>query len=278
MGQVERFLEEKYGAAGRLSGGYTNLAYKIKTNPPLVAKIASLSNEDLLNEANALQVLHGKVPTPKYIDDHSLESSFILVTSYERGENGQSILDTGDMAKAEAVFKNMGLVLANLIHSHAYTDGSLKLRKAKVLEPASLDFVPQPLVEKSRTFFPLLSTDMNEWVLSHGDYGSHNILFDSDGKITVIDWEWTEWFHPLVDIAWTLWNTKLHYPHMADRLNQAFLKAYQSVRPLAYTEPLIKAYVLYKIWHLLNRLHHADAAVQNNWVSRLDWTLRTNIL
>ena len=114
-------------------------------------------------------------------------------------------------------------------------------------------------------------------MLTHGDYGSHNILFAEHDNITVIDWEWVEWFHPLVDIAWTCWNTKLHYPNVADRLNQTFISAYQTIRPITCTNDEIKTYSLYKLWSILKKVQNSGEETREKWVSRLEWTLNPDL-
>ncbi|MDQ0192538.1 hypothetical protein J2T20_000877 [Paenibacillus wynnii] len=46
-------------------------------------------------------------------------------------------------------------------------------------------------------------------------------------NLNVLDWEWAEWAewgHPLNDVGWVVWFTKLHYPQLAPVLNNAFVE------------------------------------------------------
>jgi aminoglycoside phosphotransferase (APT) family kinase protein len=278
MDQNLKTLTERYGRMRRLTGGFTNAAYLLQdTTPNLVAKVAALSNQDLLNEKNVLGFLGENTFAPQYVDTFSVDSAFILVTTFKEGDNGQGILDTGDMKRATNLFYKMGICLARNIHSMPFEGETASLRMGKPVS-TRLDFVPKDLQAQSEAYLKQINWDPSTWVLTHGDYGSHNILFGDNDQFTVIDWEWTEWFHPLVDIAWACWNTKLHYPDIADTLNQTLMNAYQSVTPLDCTDDDIKIYVLYKIWNILNRVQNADKDTQEKWISRLKWTFTTKII
>jgi aminoglycoside phosphotransferase (APT) family kinase protein len=59
--------------------------------------------------------------------------------------------------------------------------------------------------------------------LVHGDAGLHNILWD--GRIAaLLDWEWSGWGEPLLDIAWVYWT--IRWRKLPDALWQAFLGGY----------------------------------------------------
>lgn len=277
MDRIMKVLNKKYGQVQRLTGGFTNAAFLLGTESPLVAKVAALSNQDLTNEMNALHFLDQTSLAPKYVDFINEGDASILVTTFEEGLNGQAILDTGNMAKAETLFYEMGLVLAKDIHAFTFHSPETPLRKG-FIEYDGIDFVPEALAVESAKLLCQIPVCTNEWVLTHGDYGSHNILYREDGSLAVIDWEWTEWFHPLVDIAWTCWNTKLHYPAIANRLNPIFIKAYQSINPMACLDSDLKPYVIYKLWQILHRIRHADKATQEKWIDRLDWTFNHQII
>jgi aminoglycoside phosphotransferase (APT) family kinase protein len=192
--------------------------------------------------------------------------------------NGQEILDTRDLKRSHDLFRHMGELLSTQIHSYSHTGdhGGLRSADFKALR-FDVDYVPKVFVEESQALLEQIDAPVHEWTLTHGDFGSHNILADGR-KLTVIDWEWAEWGHPLVDIAWACWNTKLHYPKIADGLNHTFIRAYQARRPISCTSEHIKAYSLYKLWTILQKVKHADRQTQMKWVNRLEWTLHTDIL
>lgn len=56
---IIRGLEARYACRlERLTGGYTNLTYLMAgAEPPLVAKITNLSNEDTLNEVQVMRLV-----------------------------------------------------------------------------------------------------------------------------------------------------------------------------------------------------------------------------
>lgn len=278
--ELERLMK-KYSAAElvRLTGGFTNAVYLLKgIEPPLVAKVAQWSNRDLQNEANSLLFLKNTPFTPKLIDIFSENQVQIIVYTFVKGMNGQAVLDTGDLKRSTDLFRDMGKLLSTHIHSYSYTGdhGGLRSADFKTLR-FDLDYVPKVLIEKSQVLLRKIEAPVHEWTLTHGDYGAHNILANG-GNLTVIDWEWAEWSHPFVDIAWTCWNTKLHYPKIADGLNRTFIQAYQTHRPISRTSEQIQVYSLYKLWTILQKIQHADRETQMKWINRLEWTLHTDIL
>jgi len=279
MSDVFKRITDKYGSVDPLTGGFTNMTYLIKSRKPLVAKIAAFSNEDLLNEKTALHHLKETALVPEFVDILTEETPFILITSFEEGMNGQAILDAGNMERANSLFYKMGERLARDIHFYHFKDHKTPLRQGGWTFFPKIPFVSQDLINKSRPYMDVINDNPAEWVLTHGDYGAHNILFHSGDQLKVIDWEWSEWFHPLVDIAWTCWNTKLHYADIADPLNQTFIRAYKSVNPLpSITDEEIKAYALYKIWNILKRIPYDDKATIEKWSTRMQWTFSAKII
>ena len=275
MDRIIEILTKKYGRMRPLSGGFTHVAYRLEGPSPLVAKVASRSKHDIDNEVKAITFLQEAAYAPKPVDSLSADGFSAIVTTYIEGVNGQAVLDTGDIERSEALFRRMGVRLAKDIHARRYDGDARGLRIARPdAYPFYAPFLPEWAVAASRSFLARIDdTPRKDWVFTHGDFGAHNVLDQNDGGPPVIDWEWAEWFHPLADVAWACWNTKLHYPQIAEHLNRTFLAAYQSVRPINATPDLIKAYSLYKIWTILDKIRDAEADVQEKWVKRLIWTL-----
>lgn len=275
-------LTKKYGPVEpiRLTGGFTNATYLLHgTNPALVAKVANLSNLDIENESRALLFLKDSTHTPRIVDMVSEKGSRIVITQFLEGENGQAVLDTGDVHRSENLFKEMGRCLADGVHARLYEGNRQNLRLGNLYGSSdSLDFAPRALLMGCHEVLDRLDAPLEEWVLTHGDFGAHNVLVKSGRPLTVIDWEWAEWFHPLVDLAWVCWNTKLHYPAIADRLNHAFLQSYQSRKPINFEADTLKAFALYKLRNILFRMQNADRQTQEKWIHRLEWTLNSEIL
>ncbi|WNS42384.1 aminoglycoside phosphotransferase family protein [Paenibacillus sp. MMS20-IR301] len=279
IANIIRALEIRYGCClERLTGGYTNITYLMTgTEPQLVAKVSNLSNEDTLNEINVMKLLQGSCDTPVVHDVSLLEGMRVIVMDCMRGVNAQSVLDAGDWTRADWIYRNMGQLLAAQIHSRPYVQqaSGIRVSNRPGLAPMirKLEFVPESLGRQSVQLLSAAGDPEQPWVLTHGDYGVHNLLYEPESALHVLDWEWAEWGNPLNDVAWVCWFTKLHYPVRAAELNAAFMEGYLSVHPLSFSPQQLKAASLYKVWNVLHRLRIAPKEVQREWVRRLEWTL-----
>ncbi|QUL54804.1 aminoglycoside phosphotransferase family protein [Paenibacillus tritici] len=276
---IIRVLEARYTCRmERLTGGYTNLTYRMAgAEPPLVAKIANLSNDDTLNEVQVMRLVQGSCDTPAVHEVSEMDGMRIIIMDCMQGGNAQSILDAGDWTRAERIYCSMGQLLAAQIHSRPYQPqgAEIRLSNRSALSQVihTLEFVPAPLGRQSLQMLSAAEAGELPWVLTHGDYGVHNLLCESDGHLHVLDWEWAEWGSPLNDVAWVCWFTKHHYPGQSGMLNTAFIRGYLSVTPLSFTPQQMKAASLYRVWNILHRLRIAPKEVQREWVRRLEWTL-----
>jgi aminoglycoside phosphotransferase (APT) family kinase protein len=276
-----KHLSNTYGLFSpiRLTGGYTNETFLLKgTNPPLVGKVANTFNKDIENEINCLKLIQESGIVPKLYETFQTNSYQIMVIEYCEGQNAQSILDQNDLEKTKEIYTLLGRTLANGIHSQKYMFSSLGIRECNIKELSlELDFVPQELSRLSKELISSVNDHKEDWVLTHGDYGVHNVLFKQNCRLTVLDWEWSEWGNPLADIAWVCWFTTLHYPESATLLNSLFIKAYTKDQPISFPVEKLKGYCLYKVWKVLNKVQHATVEVQEEWVRRLKWTIETDI-
>jgi tRNA A-37 threonylcarbamoyl transferase component Bud32 len=246
------------------------------TSPPLVAKVTNLSNEDTLNEINVMKLLQGSCDTPLVHDVLEIDGKRIIIMDCMQGVVAQSILDNRDWSRAEQIYRNMGMLLASQIHSRTYSGQAqgirLSNRDAVARIIAELEFVPGLLGRDSMRILSAADTGEQPWVLTHGDYGVHNLLCEAEA-LHVLDWEWAEWGNPLNDVAWVCWFTKLHYSGQAWALNTAFIEGYLSAGRLPFSPQQLKAGSVYKVWNVLYRLRIAPKEVQREWVRRLEWTL-----
>lgn len=276
---IIRVLEATYACRlERLTGGYTNLTYLMAgAEAPLVAKIASLSNEDTLNEIQVMRLVQGSCDTPAVHKIMEMDGMRIVIMDGMQGVNAQSVLDAGNWSRAERIYGRMGLLLAEQIHSRPYhpSGKEIRLSNRSQLDQliTSLEFVPASLGRHSLQLLESAGAGELPWVLTHGDYGVHNLLCDEEDVLHVLDWEWAEWGSPLNDVAWVCWFTKHHYPAKARVLNAAFLEGYLAGNPLAFTPRQMKAACLYRVWNILYRLRIAPREVQHEWTRRLEWTL-----
>ncbi|WP_138751664.1 aminoglycoside phosphotransferase family protein [Paenibacillus sinopodophylli] len=261
-----------------LAGGYTNLAFLVEgSHPLLVAKVVHLSNEDTMNEINGLKLLQGSGVTPIIHDVLDISNMRIVLMDYMNGRNGQSILDSEDWERGTILYKSMGKLLALQIHTHQFDGNDKGIRQSNLArlkeDDLVLEYVPDELAKLSKEILSEAELNEEQWVLTHGDYGSHNVLFEAERHVNVLDWEWAEWGNPLGDVAWVCWFTKLHYSGQAHLLNTVFIKEYLAHYPSTISSEQLKACCVHKVWNILMRVSHAPVEVQTEWVRRLEWTI-----
>lgn len=197
---------------------------------------------------------------------------------FRKGINGQAILDNNELEKTKELYKSLGESLAKSIHSYKYNKTS-GLNECSLNETTfHLDFVPENLITNSKRILQNIHDIKGEWVLTHGDYGIHNVLYTDSNTLTILDWEWAEWANPLTDIGWVCWFTKLHYPEQADSLLSLFIKEYRNYNPIHLSPETLKAYCVYKVWKVLHKIQNSSKEVQEEWIKRLKWTLETDII
>jgi len=107
--------------------------------------------------------------------------------------------------------------------------------------------------------------------LVHGDAGLHNVLWD--GRITaLLDWEWSGWGNPLLDVAWLYWT--MRWRAVAPDLWDVFLSSYRAA--FAEAPPAdagsLRALVFGQIADILIRVREQPAA-RAEWLRRANWTL-----
>lgn len=130
--KITRELESRYHCRlTQLTGGYTNMIFLMEgTEPLLVAKVTSLSNQDTFNEINALRLLRESGIFPVVHDMLEIYNMNIILMDYKLGVHGQSVLDS------ERVVKNynvMGVAKASLeaIRINAISSGPIRSLSAK---------------------------------------------------------------------------------------------------------------------------------------------------
>ena len=277
---IKQQLKDKYGdfTLVPLTGGYTNQTFLLKGIIPfLVVKAGSSHNEDFQNEVNCLKIIEGN-SVPKIYELIELKAHHLIVMEYRSGKNGQSLLDDLNIEKAKRLYKELGESLSKDIHSLKYNHIPDGVREGK-LDPLQTDlgFIPSELFNISKETLKELTDSREEWVLTHGDYGPHNVLLTEDHHLTVLDWEWSEWGNPLSDIGWICWFTSLHYPEISDTLIPLFFEGYLANQSINLSAKKLKAYCIYKVWKVLVRIENAPIEVKQEWMRRLKWTIETDI-
>ncbi|WP_108669142.1 aminoglycoside phosphotransferase family protein [Peribacillus acanthi] len=262
----------------RLNGGYTNETFLLKgTSPLLVIKKSFSLSQDFENEISCLKLLQESSIVPKFIESFTGEDFQITVMEFKEGENGQSIIDNHDLERTKLLYQRIGHSLAKHVHSNKYYNASKGIKNSILSEMSfDLEFIPADLIEQSKLILEKIKDPIEDWVLTHGDYGIHNVLYSDENELAILDWEWAEWGNPLSDIAWVIWFTKLHYPSYAPILNSLFVEEYQSISPIDLYSDKIKGYCIYKVWKILHKVKQAPSDVQKEWIRRLNWTIETD--
>ncbi|GIO97129.1 hypothetical protein J14TS5_22150 [Paenibacillus lautus] len=261
-----------------LTGGYTNYTLLLeRSNPLVIAKIFNKNNSDAKSEMNTLTLLNNSGVSPRIHDYFEDDTSSYIIMDYIHGINGQRFLDQGDMDKAREIYKLLGVRLSNEIHSIKQKNSHSELPIIVLVNGGidSLDFVPSDVKDRVKHILDIHVKE--EKTIIHGDYGPHNTIV-SDDSMVVIDWEWGGWGHPLQDIAWVLWFVHLHYPDFSKELSEIFLNAYCLHSTIQITEEAVKAFALSRVINILNRIKNANTNVKNEWLRRLEWTMKTNFV
>lgn len=261
-----------------LSGGYTNETFLLNgPKTALVVKVALHQNHDIQNEVSCLKITQKWRETPEFYEFIQTNDLQITVMEYCEGVNAQKFLDHYDVEKTKLLYKLLGETLAQTIHALKYNSSSYGINECNLGEiPFTIPFVPDNLINETKNLLQGMKDSRDDWVLTHGDFGVHNVLFTDDNRLTVIDWEWSEWGNPVSDIAWVCWFTKLHYPNYADVLIPLFIEGYNTYKPIHLTSDVLKRYSLYKVWKILHRVRDSSIEVQQEWIRRLKWTIETD--
>lgn len=182
-----------------------------------------LLNTDVRSEFELLVALHAAgvaVPEPVLCQDEgsALDLPFMVLTQVDGTDLRK------DLAHAEGDRDTQGLARAAVelqAAIHAVPVGILSSmpgfevnhgpahelgRWTKVLEEAKTPL--DPLLATALTWLRVREPQPVAPVLVHGDFKANNLLVDSSGSLSVIDWEMSHLGDPVEDLAWTmLWRT-----------------------------------------------------------------------
>ena len=279
---IETYLRNRFGDIQFKSATFsgTNQVYFLEGTTPLrVAKIAGLKSDDISNEYYCLKFLEesGLVPKPESID--FVAGATVLIMEGRPGHNLlEIILDLNRTAWQDTLpyYRQLGSWLAG-IHRYRYVaKNEIRCSELQQIKNAlwSLVFVPEELCHQSYDALCGIEEKETEWVLTHGDYGAHNVLITKAGEASVIDWEFGEWNHPLNDVANVHFWTHLHFPENARERCRSFLEGYILQRPITFSAEMLRSYCIYRIWVILMRVGGLPEHVKAEWIRRLRWALQ----
>jgi|GEM_PF-880374 len=276
-------LREKYKncVITPVTGGGTNELYAVSRNGGTrLVKVAGISSEDTVNEYNALQLLAEANETPKVYDLFYIGHRAAIEMEFIRGRNMLDlILEQNDRQNIYLYFEKLGRVLSNL-HSQRLTGAGtsrkgIEVRSNTVNDFESfleIDYVPREILNEAVGMLKRIRLRDDESILTHGDYGYHNVLIAEDGTAKVIDWEFAELNHPLNDIANVFFWTHLHSSEDAKERCRRFISAYAENAPIR-DEGLLMPFCVYKVLLIMKRTLNLPDHVKNEWVRRLRWVM-----
>jgi len=172
-------------SSDRLPHGYSNLTRRREDGYVEKRYIGLRRLANVRREVACLTALARLLPVPEIVEVDLAEPR--LVTRWIEGSHGQDLLDAGDAADL------LGLIGATL---------------------RALQSVPTSTV----------ALDGDGLVISHGDFGAQNMLFDAAGGrvVAIIDWESAYLGDPIDDLAFAEWIIRMHHPAGVDYLDALF--------------------------------------------------------
>lgn len=279
---IKTYLRDRFGdiqfIPATVSG--TNQIYFLKgTTPPRVAKIAGLKPADICNEYYCLKFLEesGLVPKPESLD--CVAGATVLIMEARPGHNLLEIVLALNRTAWQGTlpyYWNLGNWLAQ-IHEYRYVaNNNIRTSELQHVKEvlSSVAFVPEHVRHQSYEALCGIEERDTEWVLTHGDYGIHNVLVTEAEEASVIDWEFGEWNDSLNDVANVHFWTHLHFPENAGERCRSFLDGYTFRRPISFSADLLRSYCIYRIWVILLRVGELPEQIKAEWVRRLRWALQ----
>lgn len=264
-------------------GGFSNLTYSGVTSSgrSVVVKAASsdAKRADVRREQKVLGLLKDRgLPIPELLGTAENDQWTLNVLSFIDGTPGLRVIQSGDVTDLSKRGALLGVLLQR-VHATAprpVNDPDLDagerlfaLRPALHARVGSLDLDDGTIAVLDRSFdCPVLRKGV---ALIHGDSGFHNTLWSKRGRTAItglIDWEWSGWGTPLLDLSWLWW--ALRFRHAPSEVWQAVTHAYGewAIRAMDWSGPNVIALVRVQMASILLRTEPGSAA-EAEWCSRI---------
>lgn len=193
-----------------LSGGALNTTYKIQIGKEaVVLRLYARERLHCKTEQEIHRLIDGKVSTPKLIyADESHQPWPYSIFEFVSGSHISEVsekhktdlsFDLGCMLATIHAFKftKAGLFGEGMTINHLFEDGSSPyfdeafsvLSKGKIVKRRLGDKLTDEILafmQKNKDFFPMIKDNI---CLTHSDFKPVNLLYDGDGKVFVLDWE-----------------------------------------------------------------------------------------
>jgi aminoglycoside phosphotransferase (APT) family kinase protein len=269
------FPNQAIGDVAATTGGFSNLTAIVTIGAErcaIKAAAAPLKRDDVRREAQMLGLLQASgLPIPTLLAIIEDDAWTIAVTRWIAGEHGLRVLERAP-EELEPLYLALGQLLARVHRTPLAADEPLLADRAR----HALARIPTLELEHDLGAALLAALEHPIWHarprgLAHGDTGLHNLLWD--GRIAaLLDWEWSGWGTPLLDLAWLYWT--IQWRGLPPALWQAFLAGYGDGPALANGAPpeALRALALGQVASILTRAQSQPGAWEE-WRRRLRWTI-----
>lgn len=226
---------------------------------------------DVRRDARVLVLLEGqRLPTPHLLALCEDADWTVAVTAALGGHSGMRLYD--QPAALAAAYRELGALLAH-VHRTAPAPSEPDVLLAERFRPellAALDLEPA-LHSEFASSLAHPAWRPARAALVHGDAGLHNVLWD-ERIVGLLDWEWSGWGNPLLDLAWVYWT--MRWRTVDPALWTMFIGGYQAGGAAleAANAASLRALALGQIAGILARTHGQPAA-RAEWLRRAEWTL-----
>jgi len=228
---------------------------------------------DVRHEAHMLALLGGHaLPSPELLALRESDAWTVTVCNAIAGRNGIHLYQQPELLTR--AYRELGQLLAS-VHRTPIAPPNPNLLLAERFREVQEQLPALGLEPELRDVFAA-SLAHPAWRpesprLVHGDAGLHNVLWE--GRISaLLDWEWSGWGNPPLDVAWVYWT--MRWRAVPSAFWDIFLSNYRA----AFAEGIptdsasLRALVFGQIAGILVRSRNQPAA-RAEWLRRAKWTL-----
>ncbi len=205
-----------------LSGGAVNTTYKLQIGKEaFVLRLYTRDRSHSKTEKEIYRLLDGKVPTPKllYTDEEAQPWAYSIfewisgvhLSSVSQDHKTSLSFELGRILTSIHAFKftqgglfGVGMEVGNSfeVGSSPYFEETLSVlsKGKKIRHRLGEELARQTVyfIQKNKDFFPKVE---NNICLTHADFKPVNLLYDAEGKVFVLDWEFAHAGIGLLDFA-----------------------------------------------------------------------------
>jgi serine/threonine protein kinase len=266
LSNLESHSDFRNLSLSNLTGGYRNETI-LCAEKGLVIKYHSI------NEITALKFLR-KTQYPHSLELKYVDKEIYGVDYFQNSRNLFELINGNELNLEEAnkLFFEIGSAL-KLLHSIPLEKLENKINVKEI--PENISFIKKELTEKVFNFINKINS--SELVISHGDFGPQQIVYNSQSKVfRIIDWEDFSLCHPYFDVASFAWTTKFHFKEIYESLIENFINGYFG--NISFDPELMKCFSILRMWTSLPHFESLNKKIQQKWILRLEDNLKSDFI